>query len=61
MAITALSLPVTVVPLLVLMNDPQYLGENGNHWIANAAVLFISIVACIVALVAIPLQLAGGS
>jgi Mn2+/Fe2+ NRAMP family transporter len=61
MAITALSLPVTVVPLLVLMNDPKYLGENGNHWIANAAVLFISILACIVALVAIPLQLAGGS
>ena len=61
MAITALSIPVTVVPLLVLMNDPQYLGENGNHWIANAAVLFISILACIVALVAIPLQLAGGS
>jgi Mn2+/Fe2+ NRAMP family transporter len=61
MAITALSLPVTVVPLLVLMNDPQYLGENGNHWIANAAVLFISILACIVALVAIPLQLVGGS
>ncbi|HEV7365045.1 MAG TPA: divalent metal cation transporter [Gemmatimonadales bacterium] len=61
MAITALSLPITVVPLLILMNDPQYVGENGNHWIANAAVLFISIVACIVAIVAIPLQLMGGS
>jgi Mn2+/Fe2+ NRAMP family transporter len=61
MAITALSLPITVVPLLVLMNDPEYLGENGNHWIANAAVLIISILACIVAIVAIPLQLAGGS
>jgi Mn2+/Fe2+ NRAMP family transporter len=61
MAVTALSLPITVVPLLILMNDPQYVGENGNHWIANAAVLFISIVACIVAIVAIPLQLMGGS
>jgi Mn2+/Fe2+ NRAMP family transporter len=61
MALTALSLPVTVVPLLILMNDPDYLGDNVNHWIANAAVLFISILACIVALVAIPLQLAGGS
>jgi Mn2+/Fe2+ NRAMP family transporter len=61
MALTALSLPITVVPLLILMNDPQYVGEHGNHWIANAAVLFISIVACIVAVVAIPLQLLGGS
>jgi Mn2+/Fe2+ NRAMP family transporter len=61
MALTALSLPVTVIPLLILMNDPEYLGENVNHWIANAAVLFVSFLACIVALVAIPLQLMGGS
>ena len=61
MALTALSLPVTVVPLLILMNDPLYLGDNGNHWFANAAVLFISLLACIVAIVAIPLQLMGGS
>ncbi|HET6796836.1 MAG TPA: divalent metal cation transporter [Gemmatimonadales bacterium] len=59
MALTALSLPVTVVPLLIIMNDPMYLGENGNHWIANAAVLFISLLACIVAIVAIPLQIVG--
>jgi Mn2+/Fe2+ NRAMP family transporter len=61
MALTALSLPVTVLPLLILMNDSQYLGEHVNHWFANAAVLFVSVVACIVALVAIPLQLMGGS
>ncbi len=61
MALTALSLPVTVVPLLIIMNDPEYLGENVNHWIANAAVLVVSVIACVVALVAIPLQLMGGS
>jgi Mn2+/Fe2+ NRAMP family transporter len=59
MALTALSLPVTVVPLLILMNDPEYLGENVNHWVANAAVLFVSVLACVVALVAIPLEIAG--
>jgi Mn2+/Fe2+ NRAMP family transporter len=59
MALTALSLPVTVVPLLVLMNDPLYLGEHTNGWISNAAVLAVSVIACIVALVAIPLQLMG--
>jgi Mn2+/Fe2+ NRAMP family transporter len=59
MALTALSLPVTVVPLLILMNDSDYLGDNVNHWVANAAVLFISILACLVAMVAIPLQILG--
>jgi Mn2+/Fe2+ NRAMP family transporter len=59
MALTALSLPVTVIPLLIIMNDRDYLGDNVNHWISNAAVLFVSILACIVALVAIPLQLMG--
>jgi Mn2+/Fe2+ NRAMP family transporter len=61
MALTALSLPVTVVPLLIVMNDPQYLNENVNHSIANAAVLFVSVLACIVALVAIPLQILAGT
>jgi Mn2+/Fe2+ NRAMP family transporter len=59
MALTAVSLPVTVVPMLVLMNDPQYMGERGNGWISNAAVLAVSVLACVVALVAIPLQLFG--
>jgi hypothetical protein len=43
------------------MNDREYLGDNVNHWIANAAVLVISVIACVVALVAVPLQLLGGS
>jgi Mn2+/Fe2+ NRAMP family transporter len=59
MAMTALSLPVTVVPLLVLMNDPQYLDEHTNGWVSNAAVLAVSVIACVVALVALPLQLFG--
>ena len=60
MALTALSLPVTVVPLLVLMNDPQYLNDRTNGWFSNAAVLAVSVIACLVALVALPLQLFGG-
>jgi Mn2+/Fe2+ NRAMP family transporter len=59
MALTALSLPITVAPLLVLMNDPDYLGDHTNGWISNAAVLGVSILACVVALVAIPLQIFG--
>jgi Mn2+/Fe2+ NRAMP family transporter len=59
MALTALALPVTVVPLLVLMNDPKYLGDRTNGWISNAAVLAVSIIACVVALVSIPLEIFG--
>jgi Mn2+/Fe2+ NRAMP family transporter len=59
MALTALSLPVTVIPMLVLMNDPMYLGDRTNGWVSNAAVLAVGLVACVVALVAIPLQLMG--
>jgi Mn2+/Fe2+ NRAMP family transporter len=60
MALTALSLPVAVLPLLVLMNDPLYLGDQTNGWVSNAAVLAVSVLACVVALVAIPLQIFGG-
>jgi Mn2+/Fe2+ NRAMP family transporter len=60
MALTAASLPVTVIPLLAIMNDPNYLSEHTNGWVSNAAVLLISILVCLVAIVAIPLQLLGG-
>jgi Mn2+/Fe2+ NRAMP family transporter len=59
MALTALSLPVTVAPLLVLMNDRDYLGDHTNGWFGNAAVLAVTVIACVVALVAIPLQIFG--
>jgi Mn2+/Fe2+ NRAMP family transporter len=59
MALTALSLPVTVIPLLVLMNDRDYLGDRTNGWLSNAAVLGVSVIAAVVALVTIPLQIFG--
>jgi Mn2+/Fe2+ NRAMP family transporter len=60
MALTSLTLPVVTLPFLILMNDPDYVGEYGNGWIGNAAVIGISLLASIIALVAIPLQLMGG-
>jgi Mn2+/Fe2+ NRAMP family transporter len=59
MALTALSLPVTVLPLLFVMNDREYLGDRTNGWISNSAVLAVSVIACIVALVSIPLEIFG--
>jgi Mn2+/Fe2+ NRAMP family transporter len=60
MALTSLTLPIVTFPFLVLMNDSDYCGELGNHWIGNAAVIVISLLASLIALVAIPLQLMGG-
>jgi Mn2+/Fe2+ NRAMP family transporter len=60
MALTSLTLPIVTFPFLVLMNDPDYVGEYGNHWFGNLAVIIISLLASIVALVTIPLQLLGG-
>jgi len=61
MALTAASLPVSIVPFLVLMNDQRYLGEHTNGWLGNLSILVVSILASVVALVSIPLEIAGGS
>ena len=61
MALTAASLPVSIVPFLVLMNDRSYLGEHTNGWLGNVSILVVSILASVVALVSIPLEIAGGS
>jgi Mn2+/Fe2+ NRAMP family transporter len=60
MALTSLTLPIVTFPFLILMNDRDYVGEYGNHWIGNVAVIAISLLASVIALVAIPLQLLGG-
>jgi len=59
MALTSASLPVGVLPFLILMNDREYLGEQTNGHIGNGVVMFVSVIAMIVAVVAIPLEIAG--
>ena len=60
MALTAVILPLTIVPFLVLMNDARYLGEHRNGPLGNAVVLFTIALAFLLALVAIPLELLAG-
>ncbi|MER9405303.1 Nramp family divalent metal transporter [Mesorhizobium caraganae] len=61
MAVTAASLPLTVVPFLFLLNDERYVGEHRNGIISNAAVIFIIALAFVLAVVTIPLQIFGGT
>lgn len=60
MALTSASLPIGVLPFLILMNDRKYLGDHTNGYIGNAVVLAISILSMVLAIVSIPLELIGG-
>jgi Mn2+/Fe2+ NRAMP family transporter len=60
MALTAVILPLVIIPFLVLMNDREYLGDYCNGWISNSVVIFIIALAFVLAIVAIPLEIIGG-
>jgi len=60
MSLTAAALPIGTFPFLILMNDRAYLGSHTNGHFSNAVVLFISALAAVLAVVAIPLELIGG-
>ncbi|QBD75372.1 divalent metal cation transporter [Ktedonosporobacter rubrisoli] len=58
--VIALLLPISLFPFLVLMNDPQYLGDKVNRSFLNWAIIAILLIAFVVALVSLPLELLGG-
>jgi Mn2+/Fe2+ NRAMP family transporter len=60
MALTAATLPLAVIPFLILMNDPNYLKDKTNGLLSNAVVILVMTIACTLAVVSIPLQLFGG-
>jgi Mn2+/Fe2+ NRAMP family transporter len=59
MAVTVLALPIVIGPLIVLMNDKQYLQSHTNGVITNVAVVAIIVVAFVLALLAVPVQWLG--
>jgi Mn2+/Fe2+ NRAMP family transporter len=61
MALTAATLPVSIVPFLFLMNDKYYVRQYRNGWISNTVVLLIIGLAFVLAIVTIPLEIFGGS
>jgi Mn2+/Fe2+ NRAMP family transporter len=61
MAFNAVVAPFLVLPLLILMNDEDYLGPHTNGWLSNVVVAFSTVLAFITSLVAIPLQILGGA
>lgn len=60
MVLTAASLPVTVVPMVLLMNDRDVMGKSVNGVVGNVALIALAVMTCAILLAAIPLQLLGG-
>jgi Mn2+/Fe2+ NRAMP family transporter len=61
MALTAASLPLTIAPMLFLMNDERYVKNKRNGWIGNTAVIFVIALGFVLAVVSIPLEILGQS
>jgi Mn2+/Fe2+ NRAMP family transporter len=60
MALTSATLPLAIVPFLLLMNDPLYLGKDRNGWVSNSVVAIIVVISFVLAVISIPLQIIGG-
>lgn len=58
--VIALFLPISLSPFLILMNDPQYLGNKTNGRFTNIAMICILALAFIVAIVSLPLEIITG-
>jgi Mn2+/Fe2+ NRAMP family transporter len=61
MVINAAVLPFIAIPFLLLMNDRKLLGEHANGWISNTVTIVVLALALVLAVVSVPLMIAGGS
>jgi NRAMP (natural resistance-associated macrophage protein)-like metal ion transporter len=61
MAVNAAVVPFVILPFLLLMNDRQLLHKHANGWISNTVVLFVVLLSFVLAVVSIPLAIAGGT
>jgi Mn2+/Fe2+ NRAMP family transporter len=59
-AFTALVLPISLGPFMVLMNDRSYLGDKVNGKLSNIALVGVLILAFVVAVVSMPLLILSG-
>ena len=58
---SAVALPLTYLPILIVANDPQYMGEHVNGTRLNALGLVYLVVILVASLAAIPLMIITGA
>jgi Mn2+/Fe2+ NRAMP family transporter len=54
---SALALPLTYLPILMVANDPGYMGESRNRWLANGMGSLFLVVVLLASVAAIPLMI----
>ncbi|TXL60911.1 NRAMP family divalent metal transporter [Aeromicrobium terrae] len=57
---SAVALPLTYAPILVVANDPEYVGEETNGPVLNALALVYLVIIVVAAVAAIPLMVLTG-
>ena len=57
MVFSAVALPLTYLPILVVANDPQYVGEHTNSRWLNALSSVYLVIILVAAIAAIPLMI----
>ena len=60
MALTSATLPLAIVPFLIIMNDPRYLARHTNGIVSNSVVVLVMVMSFVLAIVSIPLEIFGG-
>jgi Mn2+/Fe2+ NRAMP family transporter len=58
---SAVALPLTYVPILIIANDPEYLGEHVNGKLLNAVGIVFLVIIVVAAIAAIPLMVLSGA
>jgi manganese transport protein len=58
---SAVALPLTYLPILIVANDPEYMGEHVNGRVLNGAALVYLVIILAAALAAIPLLIITGA
>lgn len=54
---SAVALPLTYLPILMVANDPEYMGEHKNTWLANTFGSIYLVIVLAASLAAIPLMI----
>ncbi|WP_445169319.1 NRAMP family divalent metal transporter [Mycolicibacterium sp. Dal123E01] len=58
---SAIALPLTYLPILIVANDPEYMGEHVNGRALNIAGSFFLVIILVASLAAIPLMIVTGA
>ncbi|MGT2461463.1 Nramp family divalent metal transporter [Sinomonas atrocyanea] len=57
---SAVALPLTYVPILIVANDPEYMGEKVNGRLMNEAAMVYLVLVVVASMAAIPLMIVTG-